>query len=345
MRVSGNTLSGVVIRYGDISPGHKERFVSGAFSPVPDVPMRLQHDKNMEVLPAGKFALNDFPHQLEIRADLPAGSAALELVRRGALSGFSCEFHSLLESRSMGVRVIRRAKLVGIALVDIPSYPSSVAEVRALGDRGGRLGSYRGYIPAGKSMQCSCIGPNCTKALFDTGSFDELLGDDYKKEVLAIAGDYNSAIGSKSRGAIRFWEGKDGAIHFAVDVPNTARGRALLEQNQAVPLRARPVIQADASTFKIENGVARYTKARTRAINIKATDADDGWPAVKFKPAQEMEYPLPSGIAGLPDVQSTTLDPTKFYYLDKLMEIDEDDLGFDEDEVPKPVRRRSALWL
>ena len=199
-RVAGRTLSGTVLRYGDISPEYRERFLPGSFAPVPAVPLNIQHDSKLVVLKAGKFALNDFPHALEIRADLPPGSAALELVKRRALSGFSLEFHSLLESRSMGVRVIRRAKLVGIGLVDQPSYPDSVAEVRALGDRGGRLGSYRGYIPAGKSMQCSCIGPNCTKALFDTGSFDEILDDDYKKEVLAIAGDYNSAIGSKSRG-------------------------------------------------------------------------------------------------------------------------------------------------
>ena len=89
-RVSGRTLTGRVMSYGTVSPEHREFFRAGAFSPIPAVPMRLQHDRNMEVLPAGKFILNDMPRALEIRAELPLDSAALALVKSGAMSWLVC---------------------------------------------------------------------------------------------------------------------------------------------------------------------------------------------------------------------------------------------------------------
>ena len=108
-RVAGRTLSGTVLRYGDTSPEHRERFLPGAFAPVPAVPLNVQHDRRMVVLDVGGFILNDTPRALEIRAELPADSAAIKLVRRGALNGYSVEFHARQERRESGVRVIERA--------------------------------------------------------------------------------------------------------------------------------------------------------------------------------------------------------------------------------------------
>ena len=113
-RVAGRTLSGTVLRYGDTSPEHRERFVPGAFSPVPDVPLNVQHDARMRVLDPGAFILTDTERELRIRAELAPDSAALALVRRGALNGYSVEFHARSERREAGVRVIERAALVGI---------------------------------------------------------------------------------------------------------------------------------------------------------------------------------------------------------------------------------------
>ena len=173
-RVAGRTLSGRVMTFGDISPEHRERFLPGAFGPAPSAPLNIQHDRSMVVLGAGRYALNDTGRTLEIRAELPAGSAALSLVRRGALNGYSVEFHSRSERRESGVRVIERAALVGIGLVDQPSYPDSLAEVRrggggGRGSRGGRLGSFRGRIPKNKRLECRCGPGNCTQSDFQTG--------------------------------------------------------------------------------------------------------------------------------------------------------------------------------
>ena len=113
-RVSGRTLTGRVMVYGDVSPSHRERFLPGAFGPAPSAPLNIGHDPSLVVLDAGDYVLADTPRALEIRAELPADSAALSLVRRGALNGYSVEFHSRAERREAGVRVIERAVLVGM---------------------------------------------------------------------------------------------------------------------------------------------------------------------------------------------------------------------------------------
>ena len=286
-RVSGRTLSGVVLRYGDVSPEHRERFVPGAFAPVPDVPLNVQHDARMRVLDPGAFILTDTERELSIRAELPAGSAALSLVRRGGLNGYSPEFHVRSERREAGIRIIERAVLVGIGLVDQPSYPDSLAEVRRAGgggrgSRGGRLGSFRGRIPKNKRLECRCGPGNCTKAIFKQGSFDALYDDEDVREVLAVAGDYANPIASRKRKTVRFWEGKDGDLEFAVDVPNTERGKALMETFDVTDIYARPVIDVNASDVKIEGGLAEYSKARVRALTIGGTDASDGWTPLRL---------------------------------------------------------------
>ena len=130
-RVSGRVLTGIAIRYGDVAPEFRERFAPGSLAPVPAVPLNIQHDPGMVILEPGAFALEDGSAALEVRAELPAGSAALALVQRGALRGFSIEFHAREERADGGLRVIEAATLTGIALVDRGAYPGSTAEVRA----------------------------------------------------------------------------------------------------------------------------------------------------------------------------------------------------------------------
>ena len=298
-RAVGRTLTGSALRYGDTSPEHRERFEPGAFVPVPDVPMNLQHDRSMLLLGPGEYALTDSDSALEVRAELPADSAALKLVRRGALNGFSVEFHSRSERQEFGVRVIERAELVGIALVDAPSYPASTAEVRRRGDRGGRLGTLRGRIPAGKAVDCRCLGKDCKRALFEQGSFDDLEGDpaDWADDVLAVTGDYSQGIASAKRGNLRFWKAQNGDLEFALDIPNTARGEALLETMESVPVFARPSLDAGESVFEIADGIATYKRAKTRAFTVGPTDKVGGWTALAMGKDGETE---PRAAVALP---------------------------------------------
>ena len=285
-RVSGRTLAGSVMTYGDVSLEHGERFAPGAFAPVPAVPLNVQHDAAMTVLPAGDYELIDTPQALEIRAELPARSGALALVRRGALNGFSVEFHSRAEHRESGVRVIERAALVGVGLVDMPSYPGSTAELRAHK----RLAVLRGRIPVGERVECRCGPKTCTEAIFKHGAFRGIVGDnlsdeDMRRDVLAVVGDYSQAIGSVKRKSVRFWEGEDGGLEYAVDIPDTARGRELLETAGTVDVFGRPTLDMDASKYTIAGKVAEYTSATVRAMVFNATDAAVGWAATTVRDA------------------------------------------------------------
>lgn len=129
-RIAGRTLSGTALRYGDISPEFRERFEPRAFGDVPNTfPLNLQHDSSIVVVP--QATLTDGQRELSVRADLPENSAALQLVRRGALRGFSIEFNAIEERHVGSIRVVSKAELVGLALVDEPAFPGSAAEVRA----------------------------------------------------------------------------------------------------------------------------------------------------------------------------------------------------------------------
>ena len=124
--------------YGTIAPGFRERFEPGAFGDVPaTLALNLQHDPAVVVAEA--VSLTDGPLALHAAATLADGSAALALVRRGALRGFSVEFRATAERREGGVRVIEQAELTGLALVDRPAYPAAGAEVRGAGRRRRRI--------------------------------------------------------------------------------------------------------------------------------------------------------------------------------------------------------------
>ena len=274
LRVAGRTLTGRAMVYGTMSEEHRERFAPGAFAPVPAVPLLLQHDRSMVIVEPGGFDLVDTEQALEVRAELPPKAAALQLVKGGALTGFSVKFRPRHETRDGNIRVVEKAELVEVSVVDQPSYPASTAEVRRRGDRGGRLGTIRGRVPAGRKVDCRCGPGDCLEAVFERGSMGRTIDKD---EVLAVVGEYANAIASKRRGGARFWAGRDGDLEYAVDIPNTERGRALMDTMQSVDVYARPVLDMDASDFTIADKVATYRQAEVRALTVGPTDASKGW--------------------------------------------------------------------
>ena len=290
-RVSGRTLAGVVMAYGDLSPDYGERFLPGAFGPEPRAPLNVQHDPKMIILGAGEYDLTDSARALSIRAELPAGSAALALVKRRALRGFSVEFIARRESRDRaGFRVIEAAELQGIGLVDEPSYPSSTAEVRRrlarpTEHRGPRLATLRGSVPTGRKTDCQCAPGDCDSAYFEDEAFVEVPGRE--RDILAVAGEYSQALASRDRGGLRLRVADGGALDYEIDIPDNTRGRALLETLDSVPVYGRPVIDVDASDVTIEDRTARYRRAEVRALTIGPTDAAAGWVALELADGDE----------------------------------------------------------
>ena len=136
IRVEGRKLTGTVMRYGEVSPSHKERFEPGSLRMADAVHLDLNHDKERAVawFPGGGLELRDEDGAMILSAELPpipAADRALEEIRSGKMAGLSVEFRAVKESRSEGVRVIEEALLEGVGLVERPSYTGSRIEARA----------------------------------------------------------------------------------------------------------------------------------------------------------------------------------------------------------------------
>ena len=102
----GRTLEGNVVVYGELSTGlpWRERIEPGAFQPLGDVRLNLQHQRSVLLARTGGggLVLEDGPNALRMRAELPSTTAAddtLALVRAGVLRGLSVEMHPQRERK------------------------------------------------------------------------------------------------------------------------------------------------------------------------------------------------------------------------------------------------------
>ena len=134
----GRNVAGIAMRYGErttIDGKFVEEFRPGAFAPIGDVVLNWMHDRAKPLARTGEHGglqLADSATELRVAATLPETTLAddaVELIRRGVFRGLSIEFRSIRESTVGGVRVIEKALLSGIGIVDRPAY--SNAEVQA----------------------------------------------------------------------------------------------------------------------------------------------------------------------------------------------------------------------
>ena len=177
-RAENRRLSGVAIGYRDVSPSHKERFSPGSFN-LADQQNRwlnLRHNPFEAIAwtSNGTLALRDTNEALNLMVeevpDTPAGNHALTGLRSGELKGLSIEFNALEETRENGLRVITRANLLAIGLVENPSYPQSQAENRS------KMGkTMRSSVPSGEKLQCNCNRKVCDTAEFDEEALDDIV--------------------------------------------------------------------------------------------------------------------------------------------------------------------------
>lgn len=136
LRVQGRRLLGTVVRYGAPGEGGSEQFAPGAFRDgLGDVLLNVQHrrDRPLARFP-GTMVLTDGPEALTMEAVLPEtrdGDDALSLVKARVLVGLSVGFVALSERWERDVRIVERATLDHVAVVDRPSYPDSVVDARA----------------------------------------------------------------------------------------------------------------------------------------------------------------------------------------------------------------------
>ena len=131
-------VTGIAIKYGDTAklPGFRERFEPGAFGDVTslDVIANVQHERTRPLArtDGGGLELADGADALRATLELPAtrdGEDTAELLKRRVLRGMSIEFGDVKERFERGVRIVERATLYGIGLVDKPAYPQSLAAI------------------------------------------------------------------------------------------------------------------------------------------------------------------------------------------------------------------------
>ena len=137
----GRILHGTIVRYSDVASiggVFKERILPGAITVREDAILNVQHVRALPLSRLGKgMEIRDTPEAMTIRAELPKTTIAddaLANVHAGNLNGFSIEMmvnEDRWEQGSMSLRTVHRAQLVGVALVDRPSYPQSSVEARA----------------------------------------------------------------------------------------------------------------------------------------------------------------------------------------------------------------------
>ena len=279
----GRSVTGVAVRYGDLAqlPWGEERIEAGAFAPLGDVVLNSFHDRTTPLARTGGagLTLDDTAERLAISAELPPTQAAddvLALVRAGIMRGLSIEFRAVAERMEGAVRVIERAVLSGIGVVDTPAYPASEVEARR---RGERRSWVRGGIRYGVESFCECLGGDCSRVLFRPKALGPADGGD----VLALTGRASEAVGSTRGGTLRL-RNTDEALEWELDRAgrDTAAGQTLRDLSAAkVPVYGRPLIDDDASTFTEAGAVRTYSKAIVRALLLKPIAGDkarrDGW--------------------------------------------------------------------
>ena len=133
-RQSPGRIVGTLIAYGERAKDRAEKFAPGSLHwPDTGIVLNEQHNRQAPIM---RFTPALDGKELRIDAALPdtqrGRDAATMIKQRHYDRAFSIEFRSELEGRSAGVREIRRAHLAAAALVDSPSYGTSV-EVRGKG--------------------------------------------------------------------------------------------------------------------------------------------------------------------------------------------------------------------
>ena len=267
VRLDGRTLVGSVMQYGSVSPSHRERFEPRSLRYQEGVKLNIQHDAEREIgVYPDTLELRESRRALDLVCPLRDRSAELSLVRRGALGGLSVEFIARRERREGAIRVIEAADLVGIGLVDRPSFPTSKVEIRQLEDAW-----LRATISYANVMQCECQGPTCGAVEFLPGAFG-----DPRAGILAVGGGgFANVLGSIGRGTLLV-EDSDDALRIGLTDSATETARSVVDAARVADIYVRPILDLEESVFTEINRVRTFTTAAVRAWLVKPTDASDG---------------------------------------------------------------------
>ena len=228
LRQEGRTVSGVLLRYGDTAslPWGRERFEPGAFGDVSraDVILNSSHERGRPLARTGGGGLEliDTREALNIRATLPITQDAndtIALIRGGVLRGLSLEFKAIAERMEGQTRIVERAELRGLAVVDRPAYSDSLVTARAELRRGGR--GIGGSFHYNRNRITSSSGRK-RKQRVEPGAFKFALEDPDREISLLLGRNYDQPLASRLAGSLKLEDTRE-ALRFDVDtLPDTS---------------------------------------------------------------------------------------------------------------------------
>ena len=280
-------LMGVVMRYDvpGIGPGGMpEIFTPGAFGDVSnlDLSLNYMHKRERMLARTGGSGLElvDSASMLSMTAMLPKTREAddtLELVRTKVMRGLSVEFFPRQERVEAGTRIIAKAQLVGIGVVDTGAAHHTTLEARRQQhEQRAKLSlTISGIIPYEEKLDCRCQTGSCTAVRLKPKSLAQAAEPD--STALLVMGDYSKPIASVAKRSLKLTDTPQGLL-VSSTIPDSQAGRDLIALASSVPLLIRPIFDQKASTFIEEGGVATYSKMQLRAITVGATDQAAGWP-------------------------------------------------------------------
>ena len=213
--------------------------------------------------------LTDSPEQLTIAATLPETREAddtLELVEKGILTGFSPEFHARRQRFDGGTRVIEKALMPAIGVVDIPAFDdSAILEIRA-GNEG-----IEGEFAYGADAIISATG-RIRKEQIAPGAFTYAIAEP-TREINLVLGDNSRPLASKISGSLKI-EDTPTALKFKVEkLPRTSYVADFLSM-----LRSKSVTPGVLPLFSpTPRSVARRLFANGKAVE---EEPEEGNPSV-----------------------------------------------------------------
>ena len=290
--IDGRTLKGAVMPYGETAfiPGiGLERFEPGSLV-FDDVILNVQHDRNRPIARTdGGLELVDDATALRMVAqiaDTRDGLDALANVKNRILRGLSVEFDALDEFRDRNIRIIKRALLNGIGLVDRPAYEGAIVHTRARG----YTYKVQSQIPTKKKLACDCVKYEKGDYVYFRNSAALRKGAEGYKEILLVNRNYSKPLASKKRGTLDL-NATDEGLQITANIPEELAA-PVVAQATAVPIYARPLLDESKSDMELDGDTVYFNHAEIRAILLGTTDRADGWNPITIErnEQQRREY-------------------------------------------------------
>ena len=262
-RAADGTVEGTAIDYSDAAripgPGGAvmmERVEAGAFGSIGDVVANLQHDRQRPLARTGGggLTLDDGPDALRAKIDLPDttdGRDARALLARGILRGLSVEMIVHDEEFRGRERIISRADLKGLAVVDRPAYSLSVAALKrwsSIEDRAAFNGTYQ--MDTAETISDAPGRGTVRKRKYRPGAFDASIQDAAQEIGLLTSRNPNDAVASKRSGTLAIEHDGANLIVTASSVAETSAWTDLVARRDAgLALALQPVVKADSGEY------------------------------------------------------------------------------------------------